>query len=175
MDICGNESSSNIKALTKINIWNFVFLGVALICKLAACAIGLIHVLDLINGHHFVQWEQVLNSGGFVLLLVACSLQLYKWIIIILRVQFFGHGSCDLELYQLKLRLSKQLFIVMATIAPVFNLLLIFIEIFKYQSISKATAISILLSVSIQTVIFLVVGSLVIRKLHVYFRDKYDL
>ena len=132
IDICGNESSANIKAFTKINISNYAFLGAALVCKLVACAIGLIHVLDLIQGTHFVEWEQTLNSVGFVLLLVACSLQLYKWIMIILRVQYFGNGSSNIELYQLKLKLSKNLYIVFASAVPAFNLLLIFIEVFKY-------------------------------------------
>lgn len=86
MDICGNESLTNMQSFTKINISNFAFLAGALFCKILGCAIGLIHILDLIQGHHFIEWEKVLSSVGFVFLLVACSLQLYKWIMIILRV-----------------------------------------------------------------------------------------
>ncbi len=80
-----------------------------------------------------------------------------------------------MELYQKKQRLFKNVFVVFMTTVPAFNLTLIFIEIFKYNRMSKAAAIYILLSVFSQTINFLVVGPLVIRKLYVYFQTKYDL
>lgn len=67
------------------------------------------------------------------------------------------------------------MFIVFASTVPAFNLTLIFVEIFKYNRMSRAAVIYILLSVFSQTINFLVVGSLVIRKLNVYFQTKYDL
>lgn len=97
MDICGNESVQNMQEFTKINISNFSFLAGALLCKLMVCALMLISVMGLLSkkdttsSSHF-RYVRLLDSVSFVFLLVACSLQLYKWIMIILRVQHFGHG-----------------------------------------------------------------------------------
>lgn len=115
---------------------------------------------------------------SFVLLLVACSLQLYKWLLIILRVQYFGSGLLNSELYRKKITIGRNTYIVMASLVPVLNLILIFVETFKhgwYFKMTQAVTTFIMVSTSSQIINFLVVGSLVIRKLHVYFKSNYDL
>lgn len=97
VDICGDESLQNMHSFTKINISNFSFVASALGCKLISSAILVIRMLGLLsndadNETSNLRAIRVLDSASFVFLLVACSLQLYKWIMIILRVQYFGHG-----------------------------------------------------------------------------------
>lgn len=92
MEICGNESVQNMHESVKVNISNFCFLAAALLCKLVCSAIMLIMVMGLLSkdksesNDQIFRWIRVLDSMSFVLILVACSLQLYKWLMIILRV-----------------------------------------------------------------------------------------
>lgn len=93
MDICGNESIQNMQEFTKVNISNFSFIAGALLCKILSIIVMLISVLGLLSRSNdpdqknsTLKWVRVLDSTSFVFLLVACSLQLYKWIMIILRV-----------------------------------------------------------------------------------------
>jgi len=100
MDICGNESVSNMNQFKKINISNFSFIAAALICKIITVSLIIIHILGLLSVKESnYSWIKLLDSISFVLLLVACSLQLYKWIMIILRVQFFGGGLTNIKGY----------------------------------------------------------------------------
>lgn len=132
MDICGNESVLNMQEFTKINISNFSFLAGALLCKLLTCALMLISVMDLLgkntgdSSHSFVR---VLDATSFVFLLVACSLQLYKWIMIILRVQYFG-GVLSRQGYRIRIVLGRNLFIILATLFPLVILIMIFVDSF---------------------------------------------
>ena len=91
-----NESVQNMQVFQKVNISNFSFLAAALMCKVICVSILLVQVMGLLNKESITyKWVRVLDSISFVFLLVACSLQLYKWIIIILRIQWFGSGQCD--------------------------------------------------------------------------------
>ena len=95
MDLYGQESLKNAQQYIKINITNFSFLAGALVSKMAAVTLLIIHKLGLLsNDNPSYTAAIIFNSKSFVLLLVACSLQLYKWIIIMLRIQFFG-GMID--------------------------------------------------------------------------------
>lgn len=119
----------------------------------------------------------MLDSVSFVLILVACSLQLYKWLMIILRVQYFGSGMNNATLYQKKANIGRIAYIVLASVFPAFNLILIFVETFKhgwYWKMTQGVTTFILISTSSQLINFLVVGILVIRKLHVYFKTNYN-
>ncbi|MFM7857262.1 MAG: hypothetical protein ACKO96_36420, partial [Flammeovirgaceae bacterium] len=68
-----------------------------------------------------------LYKTSFVFLLVACSLQLFKWINMIVRVQFFG-GNLTRESYDKRMTASRLSYIVLATAAPLTNLVMIIIE-----------------------------------------------
>lgn len=168
----------NINISKKVNISNFSFLAAALMCKVICVCILLIQVMGLLGSTDTsYRWVRVLDSMSFVLLLVACSLQLYKWIMIILRVQWFGSGNATPELYMRKLTISRITYIVMASLISALNLVLIFCETFKhgwYFKMTQAVTTFIMVSTSSQIINFLVVGSLVIRKLHVYFDSNYD-
>lgn len=70
------------------------------------------------------------------------------------------------------------MFVFFATSVPMLNLILIFIETFKdiwFFKMTQTVSMFMLLSVSTQIINFIVVGSLVIRKLNVYFCKRYDL
>ena len=65
----------------------------------------------------------------------------------------------------------------MGSLVPGLNLILIFVETFKngwYFYMTQAVTTFIMVSTSSQIINFLVVGSLVIRKLNVYFKSNYD-
>ena len=82
-----DESVRNMRDINKVNISNFSFLAASLTCKTICVLILLIQAMGLLNSSDTsYKWVKVLDSMSFVLLLVACSLQLYKWILIILRV-----------------------------------------------------------------------------------------
>ena len=82
-----DESVRNMRDINKVNISNFSFLAASLVCKTICVLILLIQAMGLLNSSDTsYKWVKVMDSMSFVLLLVACSLQLYKWILIILRV-----------------------------------------------------------------------------------------
>jgi hypothetical protein len=95
MELYAKESQKNAQEYININISNFSFLAGALVFKMATVTLLIIHKLGLLsNDNPSYTAAIIFNSTSFVLLLVACSLQLYKWIIIMLRIQYFG-GMID--------------------------------------------------------------------------------
>lgn len=83
----------------------------------------------------------------------------------------------DPNSYQMKLTLGKNIYILLATMFPVVNLLVILTDSFKNglsYGLTQAAAVVILISASSQIVSFTTVGSLVIRKLQVYFKKRYE-
>ena len=99
MDICGNESIMNMEKFTKINISNFIFLTAAIVFKFLASAFELIYLLNIVKNDAIKIWATILNLIGFVFILIAFSLQLFKWINIIIRVNYFGNGRINTEIY----------------------------------------------------------------------------
>jgi hypothetical protein len=136
LDICGNESVRNMQEFTKINISNFSFLATALACRVAGSALLVIQMMGLLdqNSHHgggssnLLRIVMVLDSASFIFLLVACSLQLYKWIMIILRVQYFGRGQINSLGYRRKLTIGRTVYICVATTVPFLNFLTILFD-----------------------------------------------
>lgn len=122
-------------------------------------------------------WSRGLNKSSFVFLLVACSLQIFKWLNMIVRVQFFG-GQYTRVTYDKLESVSRPAFILLATAAPLTNLAMIIIEAASSQSSKLNIEISISLNFLVQStsqaICFIVLGSFLVRKLYVYFRRNYD-
>jgi len=81
------------------------------------------------------------------------------------------------ESYDKRVSASRMTFIVLATVAPVANLVMITIEAANTKDtfeIAQPIALSFLVQASSQAVCFLVVGSFLVRKLFVYFKRNYD-
>ena len=180
MDLCGDESLHNSREFTKINISNFAFLAAALVCKIMVCLLLLIHLCGLIKTQDLTRLTQsvrLLNSASFVFLLIACSMQLYKWTMIIMRVQYFG-GVGDEASYRRKIWVGRCVFIFLASAFPALNLTMIFVETFSsdiYWRVSQVVAALLIFSSSSQIVTGSVVGSLVINRLARYFKSRYNL
>ena len=180
MDLCGDESLHNSREFTKINIANFAFLAAALFCKILVCLLLLIHLCGLIKTQDLTRLTQsvrLINSASFVFLLIACSMQLYKWTMIIVRVQYFG-GVGDEASYRRKIWVGRCVFIFFASAFPALNLTMIFVETFSsdiYWRVSQVVAALLIFSSSSQIVTGSVVGSLVINRLARYFKSRYNL
>jgi hypothetical protein len=118
----------NLDQEQKINVANYIFLSLALCCKLATSIILLLEAMGFIRVFkQSLLLSRSLYKTSFVFLLVACSLQLFKWINMIVRVQFFG-GNLTRESYDKRVTASRLSYIVLATVAPVTNLVMIIIE-----------------------------------------------
>ena len=93
LELCGEESLSNIDSFTKTKIAHYSFVASALACKVVRSAVLVIAKLSLLGNNSQVclpEIVRVLDSVSFVLLLVACSLYVYKILCLVWRVRYFG-------------------------------------------------------------------------------------
>lgn len=81
MDLCGYEGAKNMVMFQNINITNFSLLFTVLTLKIMAVVTMLIQVMGLIGSSINVHYKiaQTFESTSIALLLIACSLQLYKF------------------------------------------------------------------------------------------------
>ena len=154
-----------------------MFIQLAIILKLLTVAIFLVHVLGLLgDGKLSFKWIRFLYSSSFVCELVACSLQFYIWVIYLLRVRYYA-GKINKISYFWRMAVFSFGFVLMGSLLPVVNLLIIFIEVFSpdlLQGAGQAIIIYFIASSVIQFICLLVTGSVLIQKLHEYFAHRYD-
>lgn len=157
----------------KILVSHFVFLELAIFCKLIVMSIYLGYAIGVIDEIP-VTINRIIYNASFVYLYVACSLGLYKWLIIIIRAKYYG-GYLSQRTYKARIRKSKIWFIIVATIIPVVNLLLIFVDAFIDSGSLGQTInlVTVIISSSV-AMSFIVIGSILVRRLYVFFRRTYN-
>jgi len=88
------RGNSETSLSERIFIFHFIFLELALFCKLITALIFLMHVITMSSSGQTkslpLNLLSILYNSSFVCLYIACSLSLYKWITIVIRVTFFG-------------------------------------------------------------------------------------
>jgi len=87
-----NRQSDNIL------VSHFIFLELAIFCKLIVMSIYLGYAVGVIDEIP-VTITRIIYNASFVYLYVACSLGLYKWLVIIIRAKFYG-GYLTQRVYQ---------------------------------------------------------------------------
>jgi hypothetical protein len=160
-----------------VYLWNFLFLQGSLFCRLVTTGIILVHVMGLISTEESslpVFFLRIFYHLSIVFLYVACSLNLYEWLLIIFRVNFFG-GIFSLKDYKRKARTNKVLFIVFAVMVSMINITLIFLDaIDPTKPKSVAVTLVIALVFAIMLISFTVIGSILIRNLRLFFKKNYN-
>lgn len=105
---------------------------------------------------------------------VSCSLNIYEWLLIIHRVNFFG-GLISIKDYKHKARYNRLIFVFVATVVAAANVALIFAEAIDPNTpTSLALQLTILVVFLAMLICFTVIGSILIRRLKVFFKSNYD-
>ena len=158
-------------------IMSFVFLQLSLTCRLITCSLILIHVLGLISTEENqmpIFFMRIFYYLSIVFFYVSCSLNIYEWLLIIHRVNFFG-GIISLNDYQFRARANRVIFEFIATGVGLVNVALIFAQaIDPNQPTCLALTMTILIVFSVMLIILTVVGSILIRRLELFFKKNYD-
>jgi len=165
------EKSSEMK-----NLSNFVFLELSLICRLISCALILCHVMGLVknDGQLPVFTLRIVYYLSVVFFYVACSLNIHEWCMIIHRVNFFG-GKISRRVYKSRFYINKVVFSIVATLVGAVNVAMIFVDAFdpgKPTQLALTMTLTVVCSAMLVT--FTVVGSILIHRLGLFFRENYD-
>lgn len=94
----------------------------------------------------------------------------------IVRVQFFG-GTITREAYDTMVGVAFYAYVGLSTMFASSNLAMVLVETISpniYFQLAKPIAVSFLLQSSVMAVLFLIVGSFLIRNLFIYFKRNYD-
>ena len=105
---------------------------------------------------------------------VACSLNIYEWLLIVHRVNFFGGLTSRLD-YQWRSRCNRVIYTLVATLVGVVNTTIIVVDAFdpkKGSQLAQVMMITVVFSVLLIT--FVVVGGILIHRLGAFFKHKYD-
>ena len=104
---------------------------------------------------------------------VSVSLNIYEWLLIIHRVNFFG-GIITRRDYTKRARINRVIFVVVATGVSVVNVGLIFAQAFDpHKPTCLALTMGIIVVFSAMLITFTVVGAVLITRLDVLFRKNY--
>jgi hypothetical protein len=126
-----DDSAINTEENDKIFISHFCFMTVAIACKFCFIMLLLLHLTGLFNsGQSSYNWVRIFYSSSFVFLLISCSIQYYRWIAIVLRVEYYG-GGLSKGTYNFRGRAVKWSFIFAATTIPFINFCFIFLEVYQ--------------------------------------------
>jgi len=150
---------------------HFVFLQLAMLLKLLTVLYFLGFTLGLYS-HLSVALLKIVYNTSVVYLYIACSLDLYKWMNIVIRVEFFG-GKLDQSTYVSRTRLTRINFIILSVVVPLLNLILIIVDATSNNSSKGVVSITVLCVWFFLLVSFIVTGSMLVRRLWVYFGENY--
>lgn len=117
---------------------------------------------------------RIFYYSSVVFFYVACSLNLYEWLLIIHRVNFFG-GLTSRNDYKKRARINKFIYCIIATIVGVINIAIIFMDAFDH---GKPTSLALIMTITVvfstMLIIFTVVGSILIHRLVLFFKSNYE-
>ena len=105
---------------------------------------------------------------------VACSLNIYEWLLILHRVNFFG-GLTSRRDYKLRARVNRQVYSLIAALVGTVNIVMIFVEAFdpnKPTSMALIMTLTVVFSALLVTSI--IVGAVLIHRLGRFFKNNYD-
>lgn len=155
---------------------NFLFLELSLACKLVTCALILVHVMGMQSSNKElpVFALRIFYYLSVVFFYVACSLNIYEWLLILQRVNFFG-GKISRHDYQVRSRVNKVVYSLVASLVGLANVVIIFVNAFDpHRETSLALMMTITLVFCAMLVTFTAVGSVLIHKLRAFFKSNYD-
>lgn len=159
------------------NLSNFCFLQASLLCRLVTCALILIHVTGLIQSSDSqlpVFALRIFYYLSVVFFYVACSLNIYEWLLIIHRVNFFG-GLISRRDYKQHAKINRLVYSTIAGVVGGINIIIIFVNAFMPAKETSAALIMTLTVVfSALLVISMVVGTVLIHRLGLFFKKNYD-
>merc|ERR1740117_1027898 len=117
--------------INNINISIFVFLILTLSFKIFASVLLLAQVLDLIGGEEInFAVARMLENISFTFLIVSCSLQLFKFYKILIRMLFYGRFISEPQ-YERFSTWAKYTYVVASTVFALKNLAFIIASFIK--------------------------------------------
>jgi hypothetical protein len=157
------------------NLSNFCFLQASLLCRLVTCSLILIHVMGLVHDSQLPVFAlRIFYYLSVVFFYVACSLNIYEWLLIIHRVNFFG-GLISRRSYKNRARINRLVYSIIAALVGTINVIMIFVDAFDPTKPSSAALImTITVVFSALLVISTVVGTVLIHRLGRFFKNNYD-
>lgn len=169
------QSASN-RENNRIFYAHFMLILMCLFLKLVATMTLFICFLGIMDTNHLVAITifRLFNNASQVFLYIAFSLNLYRWTVCVIRVNFYG-GSISQKIYTTRIRRSKTWYTFAASLVGAINCILIIVDAIK-PKVQKTQASTIIVASIFIFLIFsmLFTGSMLIRRLWVYFKRNYN-
>ena len=152
------------------------FLFVTIFIRTLTIAILVFYVMGLADLKDLpLTTIQILYNTSLINLCIVFAIALYQWVFIVHRINLYS-GFLRIENFRNRLKISKVLYIVVISGTLGTNLILMLVEAFKPEvGISTAVSSITLFELNSLLLCFIIVGSIMIRKLKTHFRDNYRL
>ena len=143
-------------------------------CRLIVIAILLFYVMGLGNSKNLpLTTIKIIYNTSLIYLCIVYAIALYQWVFIVHRVSLYA-GLFSVENFRKRLTLSKILYSLVIAGTLGVNLVLIIVEAWSPEvGISTAATSAILSELSALLLCFIVVGSILIRRLKLFFHNNY--
>ena len=153
-----------------------IFLYVTIFMRTVPIAILIFYVMGLADLHDLpIKAILVIYNTSLINLCIVYAIALYQWVFIVHRMNLYS-GFLKIENFRNRLKISKVLYSVVISGILGTNLVLMVVEVFEpLVGVSTAVSSTILFELSSLLLCFIIVGSIMIRKLKQYFRDNYRL
>ena len=152
------------------------FLYVTIFLRFLTIAILVFFLMGLANTKELpLKAIFIIYNTSLINLCIVFAIALYQWVFIVHRINLYS-GFLKLENFRNRLKISKILYslVIAGTLGT--NLILMVVEAFKPEvGISTAVSSTILFELSALLLCFIIVGSIMIRRLKIYFQDNYRL
>ena len=117
---------------------------------------------------------KILANTSLIYLCIVYAISLYQWVFIVHRINLYG-GLFSVAIFNRRFKISRALYSVVIGGTFSVNLVLAAVEAWKPEiGISNALAQTILTEISALLLCFIIVGSILIRRLRSYFQDNYN-
>ena len=165
-----NKGAASIKTNRRIFISHFVFLQMTMLCRLITIAILLFYAMGLGDSDNLpVLTIRIIYNTSLINLCIVYAISLYQWIFIVHRINLYS-GLLTVNIFRRRDLLTKILYSLVIAGTLGFNLVLLIIEAWDPKvGISTAATSAILFELSALLLCFIVTGSILIRRLKLFF------
>ena len=147
-----------------------------MLCRLVTIAILLFYSMGLADADKLpVMTIRIIYNTSLINLCIVYAISLYQWIFIVHRINLYS-GLLTLDIFRRRDLLTKIFYSIVIAGTFGFNLVLMIIESWDPQiGISTAATSAILFELSALLLCFIVTGSILIRRLRLFFQNNYRL
>ena len=171
-----NKGSTSQKTSKCIFISHFVFLQVTILFRLITIAILIFYVMGLASEDKLpLMTIRMIYNTSIIFLCIVYGISLYQWVFIVHRVNLYA-GLFSVENFRERFKLTRILYSVVLAGVFATNFIFVIIEAIRPEvGISTGLTSTILIELSALLVCFIVVGSILIRRLKVFYHNNYKI